>query len=130
MAALINSFYKWLNFLTSSSVLLDLIDGSLAMTPIPEQGASNKHLSNFLKMFGNFLPSKFATTQFETPSLCMFALRDLSLSFLRSLATKTPVFFMSYAIYDVLPPGAAAISKILSFGYGAKVMHGKNELGL
>jgi hypothetical protein len=39
--------------------------------PVPEQGASNKYLSNFLKMFGNFLPSKFATTQFETPSHIM-----------------------------------------------------------
>jgi hypothetical protein len=33
-------------------------------------------------------------------------------------------------MYDVLPPGAAAISRILSFGYGAKVMQGRNELGL
>ena len=33
------------------------IDGSLAITPMPEHGASNKHLSNFLKMLGTFLPS-------------------------------------------------------------------------
>jgi hypothetical protein len=33
-------------------------------------------------------------------------------------------------MYEVLPPGAAAISRILSFGYGAKVMQGRNELGL
>jgi len=34
-----------------------LIEASLEMTPIPEHGASNKHLSNFLKMFGNLRPS-------------------------------------------------------------------------
>jgi hypothetical protein len=33
-------------------------------------------------------------------------------------------------MYEVFPPGAAAISSTLSPGYGAKVMHGKKELGL
>jgi len=60
----------------------------------------------------------------------MLAFKDLRRSFFKSFATKTPVFFINYAIYDVFPPGAAAISRILSFGYGAKVMHGRNELGL
>jgi len=33
-------------------------------------------------------------------------------------------------MYEVFPPGAAAISRILSPGYGANVRQGKNELGL
>jgi hypothetical protein len=60
----------------------------------------------------------------------MFAFSDFRRSFLTSFATRTPVFFINYAMYDVLPPGAADISRTRSLGCGARVMTGKNELGL
>jgi hypothetical protein len=40
---------------------------------------------------------------------------------------RTPVFFINYAMYEVFPPGAAAISMIFSFIYGASAITGKND---
>lgn len=130
IAAKINSFWRWLSLMTSFWVFWAFICGSREITPRPVQGASRRHLSNLRYIFGNFLPSWHDTTQLNTPNLCMFAFRDFKRSFFTSFATKTPVFFINWAMYDVLPPGAAAMSRTRSFGYGASVITGRKELGL
>ena len=130
IAARISSFCKWLNLFTSALVFWTLIAGSRAITPRPVHGASRRTLSNLVNIFGSFLPSWFETTTLFIPSLWQFALRLFRRSFLTSFATRIPVFFINYAMYEVLPPGAAAMSKILSFAWGARVITGKKELGL
>ncbi|KAH3684304.1 hypothetical protein WICPIJ_004723 [Wickerhamomyces pijperi] len=52
-----NCFCKCGIWMKSFSVLEVLTDSSLAMTPVPEHGASNKTLSNPPMTFGNSLAS-------------------------------------------------------------------------
>lgn len=46
---------------------------------------------------------------------------------LASFANRIPVFFMSDAIWVVLPAGAAHMSKTLSFGWGQSAITGRKD---
>ena len=94
-----------------------MIEGSFAIIPSPVQGASNNTLSKELgKILGYLRPSLHVTVVLVTPSRYRLYWSALSRYFLRSFAKIHPVFFMSWAIYVVFPPGAEAKSKTLSPG--------------
>ena len=81
--------------------------------PRPVHGASNKTRSKVLgNIYGYFLPSLQVTTVLVMPNLQILNCNAFNLSFLRSLAKIDPVFFIICAMYEVLPPGADAISNI------------------
>ena len=107
---------------------LAFMEGSLAMIPNPVHGASSKTLSNPPgNISAYFLPSLQVTHTFCTPILYKLNCKAFSLYFFRSLANMQPVFFISWAIWVVLPPGALAKSNILSCGCGSSAITGSRD---
>ena len=64
-------------------------------------------------------------TQLVTPNLCRLPTIALARTGLASLANNMPVFFIKAAMCDVLPPGAALMSRIFSPSCGASAMTGR-----
>uniref|UniRef100_A0A6B0UM36 Uncharacterized protein n=1 Tax=Ixodes ricinus TaxID=34613 RepID=A0A6B0UM36_IXORI len=111
----------------SFSSLLVFTAGSFETTPVPLHGASSNTLSNPLTTSGNLRPSYEHTIVLLTPSRWRLPIMALQRSWCNSLANRSPVFFMMAAMWVVLPPGAAHMSRILSFSWGARAMTGSME---
>ena len=111
----------------SLSVLFVLTLGSLAMTPVPEQGASRSTRSNPPMSLGKLRASSEQMIVFLTPMRWIFPIRALLRDLLLSFAKMVPVLRIRAAMWVVFPPGAAAMSRMRSFSWGARAMTGRSE---
>mmetsp|Transcript_37080 Transcript_37080/g.95760 ORF Transcript_37080/g.95760 Transcript_37080/m.95760 type:complete len:215 (+) Transcript_37080:683-1327(+) len=127
MATASSSFWSRLCSSKSLTPRLILTEGSRATMPEPVQGASRSTRSSFGNIPISFLPSRLVTTTLVRPMRCTLATSALHRSLLRSLAKSVPVLCISWPMCVVLPPGAAAMSRMTSFCCGASAMTGTKD---
>ena len=120
-AVSMSPFCVWASFSMSSGVLMNLMSGWRRITPVPEQGASRSTRSNSFP--SHHLPVFLASAArqvTERESLLRFSSRRFTLDFEMSSAVTEAVFPVSSRISEVLPPGAAHMSRMRSPFSGAR----------